>query len=205
MHEIEKLGYKVECQVGESGFRIELAVWHPDPNRGYLLGIECDGATYHSDRAAHLRDVWRETILCGRGWKLYRVWSTRWWHNREEEIEKLRDALAVAVAHSHTEPLPAAAPTVEMHCLEPCIEDAQERQDMVPNQHQLEPSHVGAKNDLTSKFDHDMTLGQLRDKLASNGEFKGSWERFLDFVKLPRGLGLKKDTTVAEARRAAAT
>src|SRR5690606_23721272 len=36
-------GWEVETQVGEAGFRIDLAVRHPEPRRGYLLGIECDG------------------------------------------------------------------------------------------------------------------------------------------------------------------
>src|SRR5262249_33098407 len=91
---VQKLGYKADCQVGESGFRIDLAIQHPDPIRGYLMGIECDGATYHSDRAAHLRDVWREAILRDRGWRLHRVWSTHWWYHRAEELCKLENALA---------------------------------------------------------------------------------------------------------------
>src|SRR5262249_50165354 len=59
---LERAGHTVHSQVGESGFRIDLAVLHPEPQRGYVLGIECDGATYHSDRSARLRDVWRENI-----------------------------------------------------------------------------------------------------------------------------------------------
>ena len=70
LSELQKLGLVVECQIGESGFRIDLAVRHSKPDRGYILGIECDSATYHSDRAAHLRDVWRESILRERGWQI---------------------------------------------------------------------------------------------------------------------------------------
>jgi hypothetical protein len=102
LREVQRLGYNVHCQVGESGFRIDLAVLHPEPNRGYVLGIECDGATYHSSRAAHLRDVWRETILRNRGWRLHRIWSTRWWYHRAEEIEKLADAISTALAQAET-------------------------------------------------------------------------------------------------------
>jgi hypothetical protein len=96
LHELEKRKHKVHCQVGESGFRIDLAVLQPDPTRGYLLGIECDGATYHSHRAAHLRDVWRESILRDRSWKLHRIWSTNWWYHRAEELSKLEQALSDA-------------------------------------------------------------------------------------------------------------
>jgi len=89
-----KMGYEVHRQVGESGFRIDLAVVHPrGEHLGYVLGIECDGATYHSDRSARIRDIWREDILRGRGWQIYRVWSTRWWNRRAEELERLRRAV----------------------------------------------------------------------------------------------------------------
>jgi very-short-patch-repair endonuclease len=87
---LERSGLTVDCQVGDSGFRIDLAVRHRDPSRGYALGIECDGATYHSDRSARARDVWREAILRRQGWKLHRIWSTQWWSSRDHEIAKLR-------------------------------------------------------------------------------------------------------------------
>jgi hypothetical protein len=96
---IEKLGYTVHRQVGDCGFRIDLAVVSRDPSRGYILGIECDGAAYHSDRSARLRDVWRAQVLCRRGWRLHRIWSTRWWYHRGEEIESLKLALEQAQAH----------------------------------------------------------------------------------------------------------
>jgi very-short-patch-repair endonuclease len=95
---LEKMGHNVHCQVGESGFRIDLAVLHPNPVLGYLLGIECDGATYHSSRSARIRDVWREKILRKRGWQIHRIWSTRWWFRRADEIEKLNFALSEAAA-----------------------------------------------------------------------------------------------------------
>jgi very-short-patch-repair endonuclease len=93
---LERLGYTVHSQIGESGFRIDLAVLHPQPARGYVLGIECDGASYHSDRSARIRDVWREKILRKRGWRLHRVWSTAWWYQRADEMEKLEHAVAEA-------------------------------------------------------------------------------------------------------------
>lgn len=70
----------------------------PDPTQGYVLGIECDGATYHSGRSAHLRDVWHENILRARGWNIHRIWSTRWWYHRQEEIDELASVLERAVA-----------------------------------------------------------------------------------------------------------
>jgi hypothetical protein len=55
----------------------------------YILGIECDGASYHSGRSARDRDRLRQEILVNLGWKIHRVWSTDWFRGRETEIQRL--------------------------------------------------------------------------------------------------------------------
>jgi hypothetical protein len=52
---VESLGLHVNCQVGESGFRIDLGVRVSKDSRNYLCGLECDGARYHSGWRAHQR------------------------------------------------------------------------------------------------------------------------------------------------------
>jgi very-short-patch-repair endonuclease len=91
---IESLGYGTAVQVGDGGFRIDIAVLHPKTEFGYLLGVECDGKTYHSGWSARARDVWRQQILERRGWNIHRIWSTNWWLNRESEIKKIKSKLA---------------------------------------------------------------------------------------------------------------
>ncbi len=82
-------GWTVHPQVGCSGYRIDMAVVHPQKQGRYLLGIECDGATYHSLPTARDRDRLRQFVLEDLGWTLHRVWSTDWWNDPEREIEKL--------------------------------------------------------------------------------------------------------------------
>lgn len=53
--QLRRHGYELECQVGVAGFFIDLAVIDPHQSGRYLLGIECDGATYHSSRWARDR------------------------------------------------------------------------------------------------------------------------------------------------------
>ncbi|HEX6098292.1 MAG TPA: DUF3320 domain-containing protein [Thermoanaerobaculia bacterium] len=86
-------GYEVDCQVGVSRYRIDLAVRHPNEPGHYLVGIECDGAAYHSSRVARDRDRLRQTILEQRRWKIYRVWSTDWIRNRRSTIDRLLNHL----------------------------------------------------------------------------------------------------------------
>lgn len=82
-------GYNVSKQVGVEGFYIDLAVRHPKNNNYYILGIECDGAPYHSSQSARDSDIIRESVLKNLGWNIYRIWSTDWYHNREYEVERL--------------------------------------------------------------------------------------------------------------------
>ena len=88
---VEK-GHKVDSQIGVSGYRIDLGIRSED-GRGYALGVECDGATYHSSPAARDRDRQRQDVLEGLGWTIHRVWSTAWAKNREKELEAIENVL----------------------------------------------------------------------------------------------------------------
>ena len=87
--ELRKAGYTVKTQVGCSGYRIDMAV-RDEKNPGeFLLGIECDGASYHSSATARDRDRLREEVLTALEWKIYRIWSTDWFKNPQRELDKL--------------------------------------------------------------------------------------------------------------------
>jgi hypothetical protein len=61
---------------------------------GYICGIECDGATYHSSKSARDRDRLREEVLNRLGWELYRIWSTDWFRDPQGCKELLKTYLA---------------------------------------------------------------------------------------------------------------
>jgi very-short-patch-repair endonuclease len=82
-------GFEVIPQVGVAGFFVDLGVRHPTKPGAYLLGIECDGASYHSGRSARDRDRLRQEILENQAWKIHRVWSTDWFKSRNLEINRL--------------------------------------------------------------------------------------------------------------------
>lgn len=87
--ELQRRGYEVDSQVGASGFRIDLGVKDPNSPDRYLLGIECDGASYHSSRTARDRDRLRQEVLEQLGWKIHRIWSTDWFRRPGETIDAL--------------------------------------------------------------------------------------------------------------------
>lgn len=90
---VSDLGYAPHLQVGVAGFRVDIGVVDPAQPGIYLGGIECDGASYHSDPVTRDRDRLRESILAERGWRLHRIWSTDWFRNRTTEIERLAEVL----------------------------------------------------------------------------------------------------------------
>ncbi len=93
---IREAGFHVHSQVGVSSFRIDLGVVNPARPGEYVVGVECDGATYHSARSARDRDRLRQEVLTGLGWRLHRIWSTDWFRNPARETEKLLNAIRAA-------------------------------------------------------------------------------------------------------------
>jgi very-short-patch-repair endonuclease len=105
---LEGYGYKVEPQVGVAGFFIDLAVKDPTNEGRYVLGIECDGATYHSARWARDRDRLRQEVLESRGWRIHRIWGTDWFRQPNEQLKKLLAAVELAKT-PYSPPSPPAA------------------------------------------------------------------------------------------------
>lgn len=86
---LEKRGFSVRRQIGVSGFKIDLAVINPENDAEYALGIECDGASYHSSYFARTNDRIRQQILEKLGWKIYRIWSQHWITHKEDIVDDI--------------------------------------------------------------------------------------------------------------------
>lgn len=84
-----------------AGFFIDIAIRHPDKPGAFILGIECDGASYHSAKSARDRDRLRQMILENLGWNIHRIWSTDWFRDSRREIEKVVERVREIVAQHH--------------------------------------------------------------------------------------------------------
>lgn len=89
---LKDCNYEVHTQVGVSGYKIDLGIYSKEKSE-YILGIECDGATYHSSPSARERDVYRQKFLETRGWTIHRIWSKDWWRDPKNEIQKIKNLL----------------------------------------------------------------------------------------------------------------
>jgi very-short-patch-repair endonuclease len=94
---LEAQGIRTRPQFGASRYRIDLVAVHPDKAGRPVLAIECDGASYHSSATARDRDRLRQAHLQRLGWRFHRIWSTDWFYNREQEIQRAASAYEEAV------------------------------------------------------------------------------------------------------------
>jgi very-short-patch-repair endonuclease len=90
---IRSWGYEARPQVGVASYRVDVGVVDPAKPGRYVLGVECDGAMYHSSKVARDRDRLRQEVLEGLDWTIYRIWGTAWYQDRQREEEKLREAI----------------------------------------------------------------------------------------------------------------
>ena len=93
MNTLKLEGFNCVPQVGVAGYFIDLAVQDPGQPGRYLMGVECDGATYHSAKSARDRDRLRQTVLEGLGWNIKRIWSTDWFKNPQAQIRPIIELL----------------------------------------------------------------------------------------------------------------
>jgi DNA polymerase III delta prime subunit/very-short-patch-repair endonuclease len=93
---LRRHNFDVTPQLGVAGYRIDIAVKHPDFPNAYLAAIECDGASYHSAPSVRDRDRIRQEILESMGWqgRIWRIWSTDWFRKPQEESKRLVDFLS---------------------------------------------------------------------------------------------------------------
>ncbi|MDI9336406.1 MAG: DUF559 domain-containing protein, partial [Gammaproteobacteria bacterium] len=114
MNELHKHGYECEPQLGVAGFYIDLAVKDPGKPGKFILGIECDGATYHSAKSARDRDRLRQEILEGLGWNIKRIWSVDWFKHPQSQLQPIFNELQ----RLRTEPVSVTAEVVDVFELE---------------------------------------------------------------------------------------
>ncbi|TYO99684.1 uncharacterized protein DUF559 [Geothermobacter ehrlichii] len=103
MDALREYGYECVPQLGVAGFYLDLAVKDPGMPGRFLMGIECDGATYHSAKSTRDRDRLRQEILESLGWKITRIWSTDWFKNPQavlvpivRQLEELKTPVAAS-------------------------------------------------------------------------------------------------------------
>ena len=167
---LQSKGYNVVTQVGCSGFRIDMAVKHPTQSGKFAIGIECDGAAYHSSRTVRERDRLRQAVLEDMGWTIYRIWSTDWIKDQKTEEEKLINAIEKALGRAVAETGDFVSDNSNEDATVPIIE-IEEKVDA------SEITTVGYKFEHYRRYD-------LNDMYDNDGELKDCSDIVFDIISL---------------------
>jgi hypothetical protein len=84
-------------RVGVGGYRVDLAIRHPQDSSRFILGIECDGPTFSGAPSARDRELGRHAVLERMGWNLHRTFAPAWYRDQEGELTRLLDHYRAAV------------------------------------------------------------------------------------------------------------
>lgn len=87
LEELKKEGLAAERGVGMGNYRPDIAV--RDKSGRFVLGVDCDVSLYESRPSARERDLHRLRYLNSRGWKIYRIFSNKWWHDKDRQIKNI--------------------------------------------------------------------------------------------------------------------
>lgn len=86
---LTRAGFTVHTKIGCSGYKIDLAIVHPDDASRYILGLECDTKNYFRAISARSRSITRKEFLEAKGWKIEHIWSRNWWLSSDNEFERI--------------------------------------------------------------------------------------------------------------------
>lgn len=89
---LKQLGYKVDTNVGCSGYKIDIGIVDKDNPAKYKLGIICDGENYRKTKMVRDREIVQNSVLKMLGWKILKIWTLDWWENPDAVIESIEQA-----------------------------------------------------------------------------------------------------------------
>jgi len=185
-------GIDVEPQVGTAGFFIDIGVKDRKKPGRYILGIECDGATYHSSRSARDRDRLRQEVLEGLGWHLHRIWSTDWYRNPEQELERALVAIQKAGYDYHNDLKTVAPKITPIENTEPITREEVTQQSEISQAASISYKRAVLHISLGEKELHELSPYQLLPFVCQVVEVESPIHKTELMHRITEGAGLKR-------------
>lgn len=91
--QLKKLGYKVDTNIGCSGYKIDIGIVDNENPSIYKLGIICDGENYVQTKMVRDREIVQNSVLKMLGWNILKIWTLDWLENPNEVLKTIEDAL----------------------------------------------------------------------------------------------------------------
>lgn len=108
---IKGRGYEVSCEIGQSHFKIDLAVANPQKPEQFLLGIVVDNENYYDAGNVNDRVHIIPKVLHHLGWNVISIWALDWQFKQAVIQKQLLETLRMLEADA-TAKVMASAPEV---------------------------------------------------------------------------------------------
>lgn len=122
---LQEKGLEVKCNIGTSGFKVDIGIVHPDKPQQYILGVVIDGHYYYNAQTTNDREMVMPSVLKALGWNIHRIWTMDWYENSD----KIIDSIIEKVKHLQTQP-----EVKEEKITEPAVEPAFEPIKVMPEE-----------------------------------------------------------------------
>lgn len=86
---LRERGYRINTNIGESEFRIDIGIVHPNDENRYILGVFCGENNAKNSKSAYDREILNKDILKGLGWNLEEVYILDFFENEEKEVDRI--------------------------------------------------------------------------------------------------------------------
>ena len=97
---LQDKGLNVKCNIGTSGFKVDIGIVHPNKPQQYILGIVVDGYYYYNAHTTNDREMVMPSVLKALGWNIHRIWTIDW----RENSDKIIDTIIEKVKRLQTQP-----------------------------------------------------------------------------------------------------
>lgn len=165
-------GYQVELGVGNSGFKVDLGVIHPDDPGKYLLGILLDSKDHPSSKSSIDRLLVQEGVLGLLGWNILKVWSLDWWESPIKEgariLKRIEEIKNLPEAYSTPEP-PETINVEEDSVEEPLADHPFESQGKTYQKVSLAWVNSSSSDDFMSHIFTKRQLDQIHEVVECEG------------------------------------
>ncbi|WP_418264725.1 DUF3320 domain-containing protein [Flavobacterium faecale] len=86
---LQEKGLNVKCNIGTSGFKVDIGIVHPYKPQQYILGIVIDGHYYYNAQTTNDREMVMPSVLKALGWNIHRIWTMDWFENSSIIIDAI--------------------------------------------------------------------------------------------------------------------
>lgn len=110
---LQEKGLEVKCNIGTSGFKVDIGIVHPNKPQQYILGVVIDGHYYYNAQTTNDREMVMPSVLKALGWNIHRIWTIDWFENSDKIIDTIVEKVKQLQTQTEVKEEKIAEPVVE--------------------------------------------------------------------------------------------